>query len=269
MLPAFTQVLGAEHWQTKVVKEDFAIVLIAKGRILYNSWLAEPGTEGGIVSMSDNDNSGGELDRALASFTEALTLVDRDQSPGFYGVILHDIAATHAAKGDREQAAAAYRESVMYKRNRLPDEPGDLATTLEAFCSFLIDTGGLAEARTILDQLNELLSQIPEGERVYHVVGVGRAYERLANRGQKDAYPEALKNYKDALQLLNPDTDPGSYASVLNDMGDVYSAQGELDNACAAYEQTVDHIRRVPGATDDLAAALLRLGRIQRRIGIR
>ena len=207
---------------------------------------------------------------ARRAYTEAAGLVDRDKDPSFYGVIMHDIGDTHAACGDLQQAAAAYREAVTYKRKRLPHHPDDLALTMEALCGCLIESGELTEARTIVNQLLEILPQIADpAERAVHMYSAGEAYQRLARQGQEHGYSEALRAYKNALELLNAEADPGSYATVLNRIGDVHKAQGQLTEARAAYEQAVDQMRHVPNQRDILASMLLDLGRIQRRIGIR
>ena len=182
---------------------------------------------------------------------------------------MHDIGDVYKVRGDREQAAAAYREAVTHKRKRLPHNAGDLAQTMEVLSDFLISINDLAEARIILDQLNEVLPLIVNpAERARHMDNVGRGYLVLGERGQEDAYMEAIKAYKGALEIVNAETDPASYAKVLQSIGDVYEAQDKLDDARVAYEQAVYNMRRVPNAKSDLAGMLLDLGRIQRQIGI-
>ena len=56
---------------------------------------------------------------------------------------------------------------------------------------------------------------------------------------------------------------------MLKSIGDVHKDQDQLNEAGAAYEQAVDHIRHVADAKADLATLLVDLGRIQRRLGIR
>ena len=207
---------------------------------------------------------------ALRYYTQAAGLVDRDKTPGFYGVVLHDIGDVHRARGDQEQAAAAYREAVTYKRKRLPDNAGDLARTMEVLSDFLISIDDLTEARTILDQLNEVLPQIVDrAERAGHMNTVGRGYLVLGERGQEDAYTEALRAHKNALEIVDVESDPASYATILKSIGDVYEAQHKLGDARAAYEQAVQNMRHVQNAKSDLASMLLDLGRIQRQLGIR
>jgi tetratricopeptide (TPR) repeat protein len=210
------------------------------------------------------------LNQAQSAFQEALALIDRDQEPGSYGVVLHDIAVVHKAKGDLQKATASYREAVQYKLRA--DNPSDLATTLLDYGDLLIDCAELTEARTVLDQTKEMLAKEAEAikpeQRAVHFRNLGLAYERLAEEGQDDAYVAAFNAYQATLSLIDADTDPGSYATVLRDIGDVQKAQGHLAQAVAAYEAASEHMRRLQAAQRSLASILIDLGRARRRLGM-
>ena len=255
---ASARVLGHEHSLTKGDRWWLACVLLDLGRKLTDPTNPEPRIKEGAATMAAEDDTKRELEQALACFQEALGLIDGDQNPGFYGVILHDIAATHQARGDRQQAIAAYREAVTYKRNRLPDGANDLATTMEALCDFLIDGAELGEARAVLDQLNDVLPQIADSaERARHVHSAGWAYERLANLGLEDGYSTALRVYTEALGFLDGDQNPGFYGVILHDIGDVYRARGDRQQAAAAYREAVTYKRkRLPDRARDLAITM-------------
>ncbi len=267
VLAARERVLGAEDHDTCETRRDLASALLELGRqLIYPSMYQSRTTRGGDV-MTDHDTKSG-IEQALAHFKEALSLIDPDEDPGYYGVILHDIAVTNQAMGNLPEAAEAYQQAVIYKRKRLPDSPADLATTMEVYCDFLVECGDLAEARIILAQLKDLLPQVQEPERrAVHLHTMGKGFESLGARGQEDAYTEALAAYKEALPLINPDADPGSSATVLNDIGDIYQLQGKLEEACTAYKQAVDYMRLVPEKKKTLAYMLVDLGRIERRLG--
>lgn len=201
------------------------------------------------------------IDQAMDAFQEALGLVDSKTSPAFYGVVLHDIADAYVKKGDIQQALAKYQESVEYKR--LGDSPEDLATTLLVFGDLLIDSGDLAKARSILDEAKPILAKEARAVRLHRL---GSVYETLGGEGQEDAYAEALKAYQAALELVDAEADPGSYATVLRDIGDVYQAQGRLTESAAAYQDAAKHIRERPDLQRTLASILLDLGRVRRRM---
>jgi tetratricopeptide (TPR) repeat protein len=203
------------------------------------------------------------FDQALAAFQEALELVDREKDPGLYGMVLHEIA------GDLQAAAASYRDAAKYKR--LVDDPGDLAPTLVALGTCLIQADEPTEARSTLDQAKELLSKegskIERRLRAIRLQELGRAYEELGGRKQPGAYGEALTAYTAALELVDVETDPGFYGTVLQDIGDVHTAEGRLSEAVVAYEKAVEHMRRAEDASERLPLALVSLGRVRRRFG--
>ena len=201
---------------------------------------------------------------ALSAYTEAAELVDRDADPGFYGVIMHDIADTRLASGNAAEAAAAYREAAAYKRKRVPAQPGDLAATMLALVDCLIESGDLAEARTALDELPAIVRQIPEPSyRAARLRQIGAAFKQLAEAGQADAYPAALTAYTDALLLIDAAGDPGTYATVLNETGSIFKAQGQYEQARDAYQRAVEHMRRDPDGRYQLASMLVDLGRMR------
>jgi tetratricopeptide (TPR) repeat protein len=209
------------------------------------------------------------FEQALAAFQEALELVDRNKDPRLYGMILHDIADVHTAAGDLQVAAASYRDAAKYKR--LVGDPGDLAPTLVALGTCLIRADAPTEARSTLDQAKELLSKegskIERRLRAIRLQELGRAYEQLGDRKQPGGYGEALAAYTEALELVDAETDPGFCGTVLQDIGDVHSAERRLRDAVVAYEKAVEHLRRAEDASERLPLALVSLGRVRRRFG--
>jgi tetratricopeptide (TPR) repeat protein len=209
------------------------------------------------------------FDQALAAFQEALGLIDRDKDPGVYGLVLHDIGDVHSAAGDFREAAANYRDAVKYRR--LADDPGDLAATLVALGTCLIRSDEPTEARSSLDQAKEVLaregSRIERRLRAIRLQELGRAYEELGGGKQQGAYGEALSAYTAALKLVDAQADPGFSGTVLQDIGDVHSAEGRLADAVAAYERAVEQLRSAEDARQRLPSVLISLGRARRRFG--
>jgi predicted negative regulator of RcsB-dependent stress response len=205
---------------------------------------------------------------ALGDFNEALTLVDPETEPGFYGVVLHDIADVYKAAGEPEKAAAAYQDAISHKQRA--DNPSDLVTTMIVYSDFLIDHNDLTEARSILDQTSQLLTKsmgrIKPAAMAVYFYDLGGSYENLGGEGHDDAYTEALAAYDTAQQLLDPAADPGSYSTVMKHIAGVHQAQGRLTEAVAAYQEAVDHIRHVSGASSSVASLLVDLGRLRRKI---
>src|SRR5580658_9283672 len=75
--------------------------------------LADAHTEG--TRMADTSDTKQELELALGSFQEALGLIDATADPGYYGIIMHDIADTQVAFGNLPEAVAAYSDAMTYK----------------------------------------------------------------------------------------------------------------------------------------------------------
>jgi tetratricopeptide (TPR) repeat protein len=183
-------------------------------------------------------------------------------------VILHDLATTCKISGDTQQAAARYRKATAYKGKRVPWDPEDLAVTMEAYTEALIECGDLAEARNILNQLRDLLPQVANSaQRAVHLHTLGRGFEVLGDEGQEDGYTEALNAYNSSLSLIDADADPGSYATVLDDLGDVYKVKGMLQEALTHYSRAVEYMRRLPDEKRRLASMIRQLGLIKLRIG--
>jgi hypothetical protein len=208
------------------------------------------------------------LDRAMTAFQEALGLLDSEKDPGFYGVVLHDMAYVYKAKGNHDKAIETFRGSVNCKQRA--GDSADLATTLIAFTGLLIDNHELTEARTTLDQLKKLLVEdaggVEPGQRAVAVGRMGALYERLGDEGQEDGYAEALGAYESALKLVDADTDPESYTTLLRYIGDVHLAQGQLSKAVTAYEDAVEYMRRSSSQREQ-ASILFALGRARLQAG--
>lgn len=259
--------LGPKHDDTLEARLRLATVLVNSGRQLMELVMQSPTTTEGASTMTIGDDGKDAIGQAVAHFQEALTLVDRDNEPGFYGVILHDLAAAARVSGDLQRAVSEYREAIAYKSRRVPSDPADLAITMESYSDALIESGDLMEARNVLVQLKELLPQIEDrARRAVRLHTLGRGFEVLGDEGQEDGYDEALNAYKGALDLVDADADPGSYATVLKDLGDVYKTRDKMQAAYTHYSLAVEYMRRLPEEKRRLASMLRDLGLMELRI---
>lgn len=206
------------------------------------------------------------LEQALACFYEARGLTDPQESPGVYGIILHDIADTYRDARDLKESVEYFRQAVSYKQQA--DNPSDLATTMTALANTLVALGERTEARDVLEQLAAEVPKIGDAERRAAVLhNMALTHEELGRMGVEGAYADAVAGYQAVLALVDGDSDPGWYASVLKDMGDVYDAQDLLPQAHAAYEEAVRHTRRIESTSASLITVLIALGRTSRRLG--
>jgi tetratricopeptide (TPR) repeat protein len=181
--------------------DDLALTLHSLGRELDD--LGSRGREGGYAE-------------ALSAYQEALDLLDPQEWPRFYGVVLHDIANMEAALGRKEEAVAHYREAAEHQRAGGPD-PDNLAVTLHS---------------------------------------LGRELGELGGQGREEAYAEALAAYHGALGLLNPQERPRSYAVLLHDIADIEVALGRKEEAVAHYREAAEHKQAPGADSDDLAVTL-------------
>lgn len=251
---------------------DLAVALCLQGRQLVEAARAEhfSAERSGIVPENDTiPANGGPLaaswtEPVLACFTEALELTDGESEPGFYGVILHDVADTYRLADDLPTALTYYRQSAEYKERG--GTPGDLATTRIALVDCLVEVGQCPEARIVLDQTTADLELIPDAERAFYLHEAGLSYEALGKHGMRDAYAAALTAYQKARALLDPAADPGGFARVLRDIGDVQVALGRLDEAEKSYGDAIEMTRNRPGTDRSLASMLVTLGRLRRQL---
>lgn len=212
------------------------------------------------------------FEQALESFRDALKLIDAEENSGLYGIVLHDIADTHRSAGDVQAAAAHYRKAVEHKRRA--GDPLSLTTTMIALGDCLITTGEYTEARTALDQTRDVLNQDLDGvvpaRRAVLLHNLAQSYQHLAKQdGQDDAYAAALDAYTATLDLLDTEADPGSYGTVLRNLGSLHQYRGDLHEAHIAWSDAVECLRRSESAEQILTTALIDLGRLRQRIGTR
>src|SRR5947199_477630 len=71
-----------------------------------------------------------EYAQALEHYQRALELLDGEQEPGFYGVVLHDIEDVNRDQSARVTEAESYRRAAESKEHA--GKVGDLVTTLQA-----------------------------------------------------------------------------------------------------------------------------------------
>ncbi|MEV7195308.1 tetratricopeptide repeat protein [Streptomyces sp. NPDC093510] len=265
---------GTEHAETVADAANLARALINRGRELRGESRTSPS---GPPAPSDSERRTAmpeetsqprpaRLDQALACFYEARGLTDPEESPGVYGIILHDIADTYRDAHELKEAVEHFRQAVSYKQQA--DNPGDLATTMTALANTLVALGERSEARDVLEQLTGEAPKIADTERRAAVLhNMALTYEELGRLGVEGAYADGVAACKAVLALVDGETDPGWYASVLKDMGDAYDAQDMVAQAHAAYEEAVRYTRRIGGTPTSLITVLIALGRTSRRLG--
>ncbi|WP_369217093.1 tetratricopeptide repeat protein, partial [Streptomyces flavofungini] len=207
------------------------------------------------------------FEQALACFREARELTDPDDAPGVYGVIVHDEAETYRSAGDLGRAAELFRQAVAFQERA--DNPSALTTSMAALAGVLVSLREPVEAREVLKRLGIEIPKIDGPQpRAVALHNLGLAYEDLGGLGVDEAYADAVTAHRAVLDLLDGESDPGWYATVLRDLGDAYAAQDLLSLAHASYEEAVRYTRRIGGGrSHSLITMLIVLGRASRRLG--
>ncbi|WP_306334991.1 tetratricopeptide repeat protein [Streptomyces sp. KL118A] len=259
---------GPDHATTAEAAVTLTRALIHRGRELRDDSRTPPPDSERRTAMPEETSQSrpARLEQALACFYEARGLTDPEESPGVYGIILHDIADTYRDARDLKEAVEYFRQAVSYKQQA--DNPSDLATTMTALANTLVAMGERTEARDVLERLTGEVPKIGDTERRAAVLhNMALTHEELGRMGVEGAYADAVAACQAVLALVDGDSDPGWYASVLKDMGDVYDAQDMLPQAHAAYEEAVRYTRRIEGTSTSLITVLIALGRTSRRLG--
>src|SRR5207249_3228531 len=109
------------------------------------------------------------------------------------------------------------------------NDPSSLVTTLQALANVLEELGRDAEALQVYEQCVQLLQELPAPGQPRQLAAVHHRRGRLY--GRMEQYEKALEAYQQALQLLKVEQEPEFYGVVLHDIGDVYQAQGQLEQA--------------------------------------
>ncbi|WP_141753915.1 tetratricopeptide repeat protein [Streptomyces luteocolor] len=259
---------GPDHAQPSGAASYLANALINRGRQLLEDRGNPPHDPERSPTMPEETSPRrpARFQQALACFHEARDLTDPEESPGVYGVILHDIADTYRDAHDLKEAAEHFRQSVSYKKRA--DNPSDLATTMTALANTLVTMRETAEAREVLEELAVEVPHIGDVERRAAVLhNMALTYEELGNLGLEGAYAQGAAACQLVLGLVDGEADPGWYATVLKDLGDAYDAQDMLPQAHAAYEEAVRYTRRIEGRSTSLITVLIALGRTSKRLG--
>jgi tetratricopeptide (TPR) repeat protein len=171
-------------------------------------------------------------------------------------------------EGERQSCVERLDHPGCHLRSGVPIAGADAAAPLQ-----LPAATALVAHQLIDHPRRDPLVLQPGREAVPEIVGsaelqeLGRAYEELGGRKQQGAYGEALIAYTAALELVDAETDPGFYGTLLQDIGDVHTADGRLRDAVVAYERAVEHLRGAADASKRLPTVLISLGRVRQQLG--
>lgn len=146
------------------------------------------------------------------------------------------LGVVRKARGDRDGAAAAYREALL-ARPGFPEALNNLSNLL-----VLQD-----KPEEAIGHLRELLRLRPDYAEAHNNLGVA-----LRNLGKKE---EAERCYREALRLKP------AYPDAANNLGDILARREQYEAAVEAYRRALQLRPDYPEAHNNLGVALARLGR--------
>ena len=149
--------------------------------------------------------------------------------------VLDLLAGAYRSLGQDDKAAEAQAAADGILAGAQEILAGEDVAALLGLGQVLTERGELGLAGTALERAGAVLQARPAGQAA-EAKGVltcqhdalGRAYER------RQAYPEALAAYRQALELTDAEADPRFYGVVLHDIAGVLRAQGELEEAAVS-----------------------------------
>ncbi|HWQ34071.1 MAG TPA: tetratricopeptide repeat protein [Blastocatellia bacterium] len=253
-----------QEFNTALAQEDLGVRVVSLQRFLEvwpNSERADAAREALVQSLAgiaEKQLAGQEIDRALVSFHQALSVLPAKISDGFFEGTLIRIPIAVALRGYRTDAVTIARKIESVCTGSAP--------RLGALGEFYIS---LEAADDAIRVLQSAASAAPDDARVLRTLGAAyrmslrlneamssyqrvislnpddkRAYYELANlqRG-KGNYDEALRLYRRQLEL-----DP-SQPTTMKGLALTYLAQGKIESANAELER----IRALKGSDEEIS----------------
>ncbi|MBN1944899.1 MAG: protein kinase [Bradymonadales bacterium] len=177
-----------------------------------------------------------EAEAVLASLQETL---DPDRAPAYMSQVLLELANLANLKGERARSLELAKQATSMAQK---------AQDLELLVICLIFQGS---AEREIAQYEEALAHLERAQRLAREAGMDRALARANTRlataltmmGDSER-PPAL--YEDARAIFERLGDRLNLSSCLNDLGEFYRIQGELDRASACYLAVFELFKDTP-----------------------
>ena len=178
----------------------------------------------------------GDLERAMASYRQALTFYVRQGERAGEAAALGNIGKLFADRADWQQALDYYRQSLTLRR-----ELGDVRREALVLYNIGVTYGYLGDSDQAIDDLSQALEKYTAAR---DKAGEADALSAMgvieAERGNMS---RALESYDRALPLRRDVGDRRSEGITLNDIGRAYLATGQHDRAREFFEQALERLR--------------------------
>jgi tetratricopeptide (TPR) repeat protein len=174
----------------------------------------------------------GESQRALAMYEEVLPMMRESGDKDSETTILTNMAVIYHETGQPQRALALFEEALPIKR-----ESGDRAGVANLLSNMAVvynDTGQPRRALVLFEEALQIMLEI--GNRV----GEAQVLNNMASVYNDMGQPQrALALYEKILPIRHEVGDRGGEAGTLNNMASVYHASGQPNQALALYEEAL------------------------------
>ncbi|MFI5585008.1 tetratricopeptide repeat protein [Amycolatopsis sp. NPDC051758] len=269
------ELFGRNNVWTTHAKRELAAVLVDHGRHLRKKSLADKQTmsnmKRGNLMTSKQVGPVEYFSESISLFEEALSLIDQDAAPGWYGVVLHDLAEVHVDTGDVKEAIDLYRRSIESKARDHGDRREDIAITRNALAKCLILDRQFGSAVEVADTVEAVLCQadfdVSKERLAVLSFQVGKIYEDVAQFGVDGMSVKAINAYRRAVTILRREENLQSLGVVLARLGVMMREEENLVAAADYFREAIDVTRAHDANDESISGMLVDLGRVSRRLG--
>jgi eukaryotic-like serine/threonine-protein kinase len=192
--------------------------------------------------IADGMGTAGHYEDAIATYQQALTVLEGMGEHQKTGSILNNMAINYENEGELDRAEELYRQAKFHFEQAGSRQ--NTSTALGNIADILYLKGDLAGAEKSYRQALDFIATIDHGEPGYPLYRL--ADLKLARGSVKDARRLAQQ----AVDSMPPSQGGFQYrTSAMIVLGEVLQAQGELQDARRLYEETRE-TRRKMGATE-------------------
>src|SRR5207244_3512620 len=150
-----------------------------------------------------------QYEAALEAYQQALQLLDAEQEPQVYGIVLDDIGDVYRAQGQLKQALNYYQRAAEAKERG--DDSSGLAATLQTMAEVQLELGQEQEALQLYQKCLALLQGLvaldePDKSEPHILMDTARCQEALNNWAEATETYELLESI--LLKKLKQRSDP-------------------------------------------------------------
>jgi len=222
-----------------------------------------PETARALVNLAAVQKQLDDVQTAFQSCQRAVKILEkaREYSAPLHAYALVELASIFSERGEWDNAIAASQKALKLNTDGLKADDPRLAGSLTQVGSIYLRSGDYASAIPLFQRALDILERNdapPLGMSSAHA-DLGRAFAEVGD------YPKAIEHYKEAIKLVENETDENSrmeLANSLNGLGLQYEAIGDSNAALKMFQASLSIEEKLTGTTEcDLVPALLNISR--------